>query len=248
MTLLNGKSAVITGANRGIGLAIMRTFAAEGADLWACARTENDEFTAEIRQLAAANNVEIIPIYFDFDNADAVKQAAKDIIAAKKPIDIIVNNAGIIDTASFMMTPMDKVRHMLEVNFVSQMAFTQPLVRTMARHKSGSIINISSSSAIEANEGRTGYAASKSAMITATRVMSRELGQINIRVNAIAPGLTETDMMRGSTPDDILDATLGRVSLRRVAEPSEIANVALFLASDMSSYMTGQTLSVDGGM
>lgn len=248
MTLLNGKSAVITGANRGIGRAIMRTFAAEGADIWACARTESEEFTSEIKNLSDDHGAEIIPVYFDFDDADAVKQAAKDIIGAKKPIDIIVNNAGIIDTASFMMTPMDKLRHMMEVNFVSQMAFTQPLVRTMARHKKGSIINISSSSAIEANEGRTGYAASKSALITATRVMSRELGQLNIRVNAIAPGLTETDMMRGSTPDDILEATLGRVSLRRVAEPSEIANAALFLASDLSSYVTGQTLSVDGGM
>ena len=248
MTLLMGKSAIITGANRGIGLAIMQSFATQGANIWACARAENKGFSAEINKLATQHDVEITPIYFDFDDADAVKQAAKDIIRAKKPIDIIVNNAGIIDTASFMMTSMDKVRHMLEINFVAQMAFTQPLVRTMARQKSGSIINISSSSAIEANEGRTGYAASKSAMITATRVMSRELGQLNIRVNAIAPGLTETDMMRGSTPDDILDSTLQRVSLRRVAEPSEIANVALFLASDMSSYVTGQTLSVDGGM
>lgn len=248
MTMLSGKSAVITGANRGIGLAIMRTFAAEGADIWACARAESDELTAEVKKLSDSHGVEITPVYFDFADAEAVKQGARDIIAAKKPIDIIVNNAGIIDTASFMMTPMDKVRHMLEVNFVSQMAFTQPLVRTMARHKSGSIINISSTSAIEANEGRTGYAASKSAMITATRVMSRELGQLNIRVNAIAPGLTETEMMRGSTPDEILEATLGRVSLRRVAEPSEIANAALFLASDLSSYVTGQTLSVDGGM
>lgn len=248
MTMLSGKSAVITGANRGIGLAIMRTFAAEGADIWACARAESGELTAEVKKLSDSHGVEIIPVYFDFADAEAVKQGARDIIAAKKPIDIIVNNAGIIDTASFMMTPMDKVRHMLEVNFVSQMAFTQPLVRTMARHKSGSIINISSTSAIEANEGRTGYAASKSAMITATRVMSRELGQLNIRVNAIAPGLTETEMMRGSTPDEILEATLGRVSLRRVAEPSEIASAALFLASDLSSYVTGQTLSVDGGM
>ena len=247
MTLLTGKSAIITGANRGIGLAIIQTFAAQGANIWACARLESDEFSAEIESIKTEHGVEVTPIYFDFDDIDGVKQAAKEIIAAKKPIHIIVNNAGIIDTASFMMTPMDKVRHMLEVNFVAQMAFTQPLVRTMARHKSGSVINISSSSAIEANEGRTGYAASKSAMITATRVMSRELGQLNIRVNAIAPGLTETDMMRGSTSDEILEATLGRLSLRRVAEPSEIANAALFLASDMSSYITGQTLCVDGG-
>jgi 3-oxoacyl-[acyl-carrier protein] reductase len=114
--------------------------------------------------------------------------------------------------------------------------------------KGGSIINISSSAAIEGNEGRVSYASSKSAVITFGQVISRELGRYNIRVNTIAPGLTETDMMRESTPDDVLKRTLDRVSLHRVAKPEEIADTVLFLSSDLSSYITGQVLRVDGGM
>ena len=112
----------------------------------------------------------------------------------------------------------------------------------------GSIINVSSSAAIEGNEGRTAYAASKAAIINSTKVMAKELALNNVRVNAIAPGLTETDMMKESTPKDSIEDTLRRTCLKRVGRPEEIANVALFLASDLSSYMTGQVLRVDGGM
>ena len=118
----------------------------------------------------------------------------------------------------------------------------------MMRQKRGSIINISSSAAIEGNEGRTAYAASKAAMICATQVMAKELGRYNIRVNAVAPGLTETDMMRESTKPDALEETLARTCLKRVGDPDEIANAILFLASDLASYVTGQTIRVDGGM
>ena len=118
----------------------------------------------------------------------------------------------------------------------------------MIRSSNGSIINISSSAAIEGNEGRTAYAASKAAIISSTKVMAKELALNNVRVNAIAPGLTETDMMIESTPKDAIEDTLRRTCLKRVGRPEEIANVALFLASDLSSYMTGQVLRVDGGM
>ena len=118
----------------------------------------------------------------------------------------------------------------------------------MTRQNSGTIVNISSSAAIEGNEGRTGYAASKAAMIAATKVMARELASYNVRVNAIAPGLTDTDMMHSSTPKDAMEYTLQRLSMKRLGTPEEIANVALFLSSDLSTYMTGQVLRVDGGM
>ena len=118
----------------------------------------------------------------------------------------------------------------------------------MTKKKSGSIINISSSAAHEANIGRSAYASSKSSIEVLSKVISRELGRFNVRVNSIAPGLTETDMMKQSTPDQFLNETLKRISLNRVASPNEIANVALFLASDLSSYITGQTIRVDGGM
>jgi 3-oxoacyl-[acyl-carrier protein] reductase len=118
----------------------------------------------------------------------------------------------------------------------------------MMRQKSGSIINISSSAALEGNEGRTAYASAKAAMITSTKVLAKELAPYNIRVNAVAPGLTQTEMMESSTPEDALKETLNRICMKRVGQPEEIANSVLFLASDLSSYMTSQVLRVDGGM
>jgi len=118
----------------------------------------------------------------------------------------------------------------------------------MIKKKSGSIIYISSSSALDGNVGRSAYSASKAAMIAEAKVLSKELGNHNIRVNTIAPGLTETDMMRDNTQESVINETLSKISLKRIAEPTEIANTALFLSSDISSYITGQVIRVDGGM
>ncbi len=137
---------------------------------------------------------------------------------------------------------------MLTINFSSQLYLTQSLSRPMMRKKTGSIINIASTAALDGNAGRMAYAASKSALIAATKVISREMGRYNVRANVIAPGLTETDMMRESTADEMIKEILGSVSLGRTGFPTEIANVALFLASDLASYITGQVIRVDGGM
>ena len=246
--LLEGKTSVITGCNRGIGLAILKVFAYHGANIWACARQSSHDFEHQVNLLVQETGVSIKPVFFDLANNGAVKDGAKKILASKQPIDILVNNAGKISTALFQMTPPSVMEELFQINLFSQLTLTQTLSRNMSRHKSGSIIHVSSSAAIEGNEGRVAYAASKSALITAGKVMSRELARYNIRVNTIAPGLTDTEMMRSSTPEDVLEDTLARISMQRVANPIEIANVALFLASDLSSYMTGQVLRVDGGM
>ena len=246
--LLNGKWAVITGCNRGIGKATLNVFSANGANIWACVRKEDSEFSAYIEKLSRENSVTINPVYFDFLDEEQIKAGIKTIRSAKFPVDIIVNNAGIIHTALFQMTPIAKMKEIFEVNFFSQMAFTQGIARIMTRQKSGNIVNLSSSAAIEGNEGRTAYAASKSAIQISTKVMAKELAPYNIRVNSIAPGLTQTDMMEESTAEDALAFTLQRICMKRVGLPEEIAKVALFLSSDLSSYMTGQTLRVDGGM
>ena len=246
--LLKGKFTVITGCNRGIGKAILEVFARNGANVWACVRKSDDKFTDYVESLAKKTGVKIWPVYFDLVDAEEVKAGVKTIMSAKQPIDVLVNNAGIIFTALFQMTSANKMKEVFDINFFSPMIFTQNISRVMARQKSGSIINVSSSTAIEGNEGLTAYAASKAALICSTKVMAKELGAYNIKVNAIAPGFTETDLMRGSTPDDILEITLKRTCLNRVGKPEEIANAVLFLSSDLSSYMTGQVLRVDGGM
>ena len=246
--LLKGKTAVLTGCNRGIGKAMLDVFARNGAEIWPCVRKPDDSFTDYIEVLAKETGVTISPVYFDFADDEKVKEGVKIIRSAKQSVDILVNNAGIIYTALFMMTPPDKMKEIFEINYFSQMLLTQYIARIMTRQKSGSIINISSSAAIEGNEGRTAYAASKAAMLSSTKVLARELSTYNIRVNAIAPGLTQTDMMVESTPEDALENTLQRICMKRVGRPEEIANAALFLSSDLSSYMTGQVLRVDGGM
>ena len=246
--LLKNKVAVVTGCNRGIGKEIVRVFAENGANIWACVRKENQSFTKFIHNLEQKHSVNINPVYFDLSDELQIKAGVKTIINSKQPVNILVNNAGIIFTALFQMYSMEKLREMFEINYFSQMLLTQYISRLMIRQRSGSIINISSSAAIEGNEGRTGYASAKASMIASTKVLARELAPYNIRVNAVAPGLTETEMMVNSTPEDALQETLNRICLRRVGEPREIANTALFLASDLSSYTTCQVLRVDGGM
>ena len=246
--LLKDKNAVVTGCNRGIGKEIVRVFAENGANIWACTRKDSQNFTKYINNLEQEHSVKINPVYFDLENEEQIKAGVKTIKQSKQPVNILVNNAGLIFTALFQMTSMEKLKEMFQINYFSHMLLMQYISRIMMRQKSGSIINISSSAAIEGNEGRTGYASAKAAMITSTKVLAKELAPYNIRVNAVAPGLTQTEMMVSSTPEDALKETLNRICMQRVGQPNEIANVVLFLASDLSSYMTSQVLRVDGGM
>jgi len=246
--LLIGKNAVVTGCNRGIGKEIVRVFAENGANIWACVRRDNEIFYKYISALEQKHSVRINPVYFDFSDEEQIKAGVKTIKEDKEPVDILVNNAGAIFTSLFQMTSMQKLKEMFGINYFSQILLTQYISRIMVRQRSGSIINISSSAAIEGNEGRTAYASAKAAMITSTKVLARELGPYNIRVNAVAPGLTQTEMMTLSTTEDALQDTLNRICMKRVGDPKEIANSVLFLASDLSSYMTSQVLRVDGGM
>jgi 3-oxoacyl-[acyl-carrier protein] reductase len=246
--LLKDKTVVLTGCNRGIGKAILEVFAKNGASIWACVRQLDGEFLDFIKAVEEKYEVLIKPVPFDLADERQVKAGIKTIKSAKQPVDILVNNAGVIFTALFQMTSVDKMKEVFEINYFSQLLLTQSITKLMARQKSGSVINISSSAAIEGNEGRIAYASSKAAIIASTKVMAKELAIYNIRVNAIAPGLTETDMMQGSTSKEALEYTLQRICMRRIGKPEEIANVALFLSSELSTYMTGQVLRVDGGM
>ena len=246
--LLKNKTAVITGCNKGIGKKILEIFSNNGATVFACVRDIDKEFELLIHEIEKKSKNKIIPIQFDLGNENQVKEAANSILSSNKSIDILVNNAAIIHTAIFQMTSIKKLKEVFEINFFSQANFTQYILKSMVKNKKGNILFISSSSALDGNEGRSAYSSAKSALIAQSKVLSRELGIHNIRVNTIAPGLTDTDMMKKNTTREAIDEVLSRVSLKRIASPEEIANTVLFLSSDLSSYITGQVIRVDGGM
>ena len=246
--LLAGKIAVITGCNRGIGKAILEKFSENGANIFACVRKIDDDFLSLIKKIQKENNNEIFPIELDLSDKENVKEAGKKILSYEKDIDILINNAGSISTSLFQMTSVDKYKELFEINFYSQILFTQTILKSIMKTKRGNIVFISSSSGIDGNEGRSAYSSSKAAIIAQSKVLSRELGRYNIKVNTVAPGLTNTDMMKKNTPDKIINEVVSQISLNRVGEPDEIANVALFLSSSLSDYITGQVIRVDGGM
>ena len=245
-TLLSGKNIIITGAMRGIGLTILELFVENGANIWACDRVQNDEFEADMKRLEETHHVWIRPVYFDLLDEEAIKQGLQQIIKQREPIDVLVNNAGIAFGALFTMTPMDKLKSVFQINYFAQIQIMQLVLRVMMRQKKGCIVNMASIGGIETAPGYLAYGSSKAALIHATKTVSHEVGQYGIRVNAIAPGLVETDMGSYKSQEEI-DKILNRSSLHRKAHPNEIAECALFLASDQSSFITGQALIADGG-
>ena len=246
MGILSGKTAIITGSNRGIGKEILIRFAEEGADIWACARNRSEEFLEFIDKTASENGVTIKPVYFDLADENQIKKGIQSIIKEKKLIDILVNNAGIAHGATFQMTSMNKLREVFEINYFSQIFIMQLVSRCMMKQKSGSIINMASVGGIETNPGYLAYGSSKAALIWATKCLAKEVGNYGIRVNAVAPGLTETSMGHYKSEQEIAKV-LERTSLHRMGQPGEIAEAVLYLASDQSSFVTGQILQVDGG-
>lgn len=246
--LLQGKTALITGCNRGIGKAILETFARNGANIYAHARKKTTEFEELCKTLASENNVSILPVYFDLASEEEIKVGVKEISKDKKNIDILVNNAGVVsENKLFQMTKIQEIKDNFEINFFAHLLLTQYISRTMMRFKKGCIINIGSIAGIDGNPAQLEYVASKAAIMGATKKLAIELGDYNIRVNAVAPGLTDTTMIEGMK-EDLMQETINKTIMKRVANVSEIANAVLFLASDLSSYITGQILRVDGGM
>jgi 3-oxoacyl-[acyl-carrier protein] reductase len=246
--LLQGKNAIVTGCARGIGRKILAAFARNGANVWACCRLLTPEFDGMAEQLSQSHGVRITPLCFDLTDGAAMKKAMKTVMAEKIPVDILVNNAGITYNALYQMTSMEKMREVFEVNFFAQIALTQYVIKLMARQRAGCIINISSTAALDANPGRGAYGASKAAVACITRVMAHELASQNIRVNAIAPGITDTDMVETSMSKAAIEEAVRNTRLKRMGKPSEIADAAVFLASEFASYVTGEVMRVDGGL
>ncbi|MCE3229483.1 MAG: 3-oxoacyl-[acyl-carrier protein] reductase [Bacteroidetes bacterium] len=245
--LLAGKTAVITGCNRGIGKAILESYAVNGASVFACVRKESPAFLKLIQQLSEKNSVSIVPVYFDSRNHEELKLAVQKIKDSKQKVDVLVNNSGIGYNALFQMSPHDKLKDVFDVNFIAPFIFTQYLTKLMVRQKSGSIITISSTAALDANDGKSVYGASKAALICMTKVIASELKSFGIRANSIAPGMTDTDML-SCLPEELISKVRNQNGQNKIAKPSEIADAALFLASDLSTHITGQVIRVDGGV
>lgn len=246
--ILENKNAIITGARRGIGRATVEVFASKGANIWACARKKDITFEIEMKALMNKYKNRIWPIYFDMTNEAEMKSAVQSIRKQHLSVDILVNVAGIVnDSTSFQMTSIEKMKKVMDVNLFGVSLLTQYVSRIMARQRSGSIVNIASIAGIDGTPAQYEYAASKAAIIGATKNLAREMAINNIRVNAIAPGMVSTDM-GAKIDDDLKKETLSKVIMNRMGKPEEIANVIAFIASDMASYMTGQVIRVDGGM
>lgn len=244
--MLTKKIAVVTGANRGIGLAIAKTFAEQGAQVFACMRTLDSN---SLNQISSTSDKELVKgIILDLGDENSIKSAIKEIATLTgNKVDVLVNNAGIASGGLFQMMPISELRRVLEINLIGQIFLTQGLSRMMARHRTGSIINIASTAAETPDSGTLAYGVSKAGLIRASESIATELGAFGVRVNSISPGVTKTEMFDQMTPA-ARDKLINSAALKRAADPQDIANVALFLASDLSSFVTGQNLRVDGGM
>jgi 3-oxoacyl-[acyl-carrier protein] reductase len=245
--LLKDKFIVITGANRGIGKCITEIFAKNGANIITCMRSITPESEIWINNLENKFQISIIAVKLDLSDEKSVNECIKKIFSISKKIDVLVNNAGVASGGLFQMTPVKELRKIFEINFFSQVVFSQGIAKIMIRNKSGSIINLSSTAASIADPGTLAYGSSKSAFSRASQSMANELGSSNIRVNVIAPSVTKTDMFEQMAPE-AREKLINSSALKRAAEPTDIANVALFLASDLSSFITGQVIRVDGGI
>lgn len=245
--VLAGKTAVVTGSNRGIGLGIVKKMFAEGANIYACARKQNDEFEEALRQIQQEGTGNFIkPIYFDLGDENEIKAGIKQILSDKNTIEILVNNAGANSRATLLMSSMDEIKRLHDINFVGTMLVTQLISRYMIRKHNGSIVNISSVSGIDHAEGTLAYGSSKAALAWSTKTLAIELGAYNIRVNSVAPGLIHTQMLELKKADKI-EEIIDQSCIKRMGTPEDVANAVVFLASDNASFITGQVLRVDGG-
>lgn len=246
--MLRGKNIVINGCLSGIGRETLKRCAENGANVFACAMKETEEYRECCIELAKRNHVEIFPVYFDCMNCDAIKGGCREILSAKKDIHGIVSIAGMNRDAYFGMITDRDMQDTFQVNFFSQIVLTQYMLKIMLRNKTpGSIAFTSSIAALDGNEGQVSYAASKAALLGAMRSMAKELGDKGIRVNAVAPGIIRTPMT-DKLDEGLKCQKIDMMDIKRLGETKEVADTFVFLMSDLSCHITGQTVRIDGGM
>lgn len=247
--LLNGKTALITGGNAGIGKAIAMTFVQHGADvaIFGTSKEKTEQAARELESLKQHPTQKIAYFLVDVAKTLEVTQVIEQLLTSWGKLDILVNNAGITRDNLLMKMSETDWDEVLDTNLKSIYNTCKAVTRSMMKARSGVIINISSVIGLIGNAGQANYAASKAGMIGFTKSLAKELSSRNIRANCVAPGYIETQMTEG-LPAQVKEAILSKVPLGRMGSPNDIANAVLFLASDLSSYLTGQVLPVDGGM
>jgi 3-oxoacyl-[acyl-carrier protein] reductase len=246
MTLLQNKVALITGASRGIGCEIAKKFAEQGANV-AFTYLSSVEKGQALEAELAAYGIKAKGYRSDASDYASAEQLVVDVVADFGTLDILVNNAGITRDTLLMRMSEDQWDEIMRVNLKSVFNLTKAATKPMMRAKSGSIINMTSVVGLMGNAGQSNYSASKAGIIGFTKSIAKELGSRNIRSNAIAPGFIETEMT-GELNEKALEDWLKNIPLKRAGQGQDVANACVFLGSDLSKYITGQTLQVDGGM
>ena len=246
MKLLEGKTVIITGASRGIGRGIAEVFAKQGANI-AFTYRSSDEKAKALEDELSANGCKVKGYKSDASNFEAAQQLAADVLEEFGSIDVLVNNAGITKDGLLMRMSEDDFDIVMDINMKSVFNMTKAVLRPMLKQRKGSIINMSSVVGVKGNAGQANYSASKAAINGFTKSTALELGSRNIRCNSIAPGFIETEMTDALVEEQIQEWR-NAIPLKRGGTTEDVANSALFLASDMSAYVTGQVLHVCGGM
>jgi len=246
MKLLQGKTAIITGATRGIGRGIATVFAQQGANV-AFTYSSSVQAAEELEKELIAMGVQAKGYQSNAGDFNEAQKMVDDVIATFGTVDILINNAGITKDNLLMRISEEDFDKVIEINLKSVFNMTKAVQRIMLKNKAGSIINMSSVVGVKGNAGQTNYAASKAGVIGFSKSVALELGSRNIRCNVIAPGFIETEMTEKLSAE-VVEGWRNNIPLKRGGTPEDVANACVFLASDLSAYVTGQVLNVDGGM
>lgn len=245
----NNKTALITGSNRGLGLQLLQMLSANGYNVIACTRSKSSSFSKIIDEVSKKNNNKIYNLSFDLLNhSDTESSLTQFLNNYEDNVDLLINNAGILKNSLMLMTSIKEVEDIFKVNVISTILVTQIVVKKMIKYKKGNILNISSISAKENNFGRSIYSSSKSAIESITKSLSKEFSRFNVRVNCIAPGLIDSEMLKKNTTEENINKVIKRIASQRLGTFEDICKLILFLASEDSNYINGQILSIDGGI